>query len=43
MLTHDPGINGLDVHSLEAGYESPGRPIALLLHGFRVWLMAGDT
>ncbi len=28
------GINGLDVHVLEAGYESPGRPLALLLHGF---------
>ena len=28
------GINGLDVHILEAGYESPGRPLALLLHGF---------
>ena len=29
-----PGINGLDVHILEGGYESPGRPLALLLHGF---------
>jgi pimeloyl-ACP methyl ester carboxylesterase len=29
-----PGINGLDVHVLEAGYESPGRPAVLLLHGF---------
>ncbi|KAA1177292.1 alpha/beta hydrolase [Rhizobium tropici] len=28
------GINGLDVHILEGGYESPGRPLALLLHGF---------
>lgn len=28
------GVNGLDVHVLEAGYESPGRPLALLLHGF---------
>ncbi|MBW7968083.1 alpha/beta hydrolase [Bradyrhizobium sp. BR 10289] len=28
------GINGLDVHILEAGHESPGRPLALLLHGF---------
>ncbi|PJJ60561.1 alpha/beta fold hydrolase [Hymenobacter chitinivorans] len=28
------GVNGLDVHLLEAGYESPGRPLALLLHGF---------
>ncbi|MGY5802100.1 alpha/beta fold hydrolase [Rhizobium sp. LEGMi12c] len=27
-------VNGLDVHILEAGYESPGRPLALLLHGF---------
>ncbi|MGY3532742.1 pimeloyl-ACP methyl ester carboxylesterase [Bradyrhizobium sp. USDA 4452] len=28
------GVNGLDVHILEAGYESRGRPLALLLHGF---------
>jgi pimeloyl-ACP methyl ester carboxylesterase len=28
------GVNGLDFHILEAGYESPGRPLALLLHGF---------
>ena len=28
------GVNGLDVHTLEAGYEIPGRPLALLLHGF---------
>jgi hypothetical protein len=28
------GVNSLDVHILEAGYESPGRPLALLLHGF---------
>lgn len=28
------GVNGLDVHVLEAGYERPGRPLALLLHGF---------
>jgi pimeloyl-ACP methyl ester carboxylesterase len=28
------GVNGLDVHVLEGGYESPGRPLALLLHGF---------
>ena len=29
-----PGINGLTVHLLEAGFESPGRPCLLLLHGF---------
>ena len=29
-----PGINGLDVHVLEAGYEQKGRPAVLLLHGF---------
>src|ERR1700759_4700269 len=29
-----PGINGLDIHLLEAGHESPGRPAVLLLHGF---------
>lgn len=28
------GVNGLDVHILEAGHETPGRPLALLLHGF---------
>lgn len=27
------GINGLDIHYLEAGYETPGRP-CVLLHGF---------
>ncbi|MDR3474335.1 MAG: alpha/beta hydrolase [Devosia sp.] len=27
-------VNGLDVHILEAGFENPGRPLALLLHGF---------
>ena len=29
-----PAINGLDVHVLEAGHETPGRPAVLLLHGF---------
>lgn len=28
------GINGLDMHLLEAGYESGNRPCVLLLHGF---------
>ena len=28
------GINGLSLHILEAGFESPGRPLVLLLHGF---------
>jgi pimeloyl-ACP methyl ester carboxylesterase len=27
-------VNDLDVHILEAGYETPGRPLVLLLHGF---------
>jgi pimeloyl-ACP methyl ester carboxylesterase len=27
-------VNGLTVHILEAGYETPGRPAVLLLHGF---------
>ena len=31
---HLPAINGLDIHVLEAGYETPGRPAVLLLHGF---------
>ena len=28
------GVNGLRVHILEAGFEPPGRPCVLLLHGF---------
>jgi pimeloyl-ACP methyl ester carboxylesterase len=28
------GINGLDMHVLEAGFETSGRPCVLLLHGF---------
>ncbi|HLJ63877.1 MAG TPA: alpha/beta fold hydrolase [Stellaceae bacterium] len=28
------GVNGLSVHVLEAGFEEPGRPCVLLLHGF---------
>lgn len=28
------GINGLDMHVLEAGFEAKGRPAVLLLHGF---------
>jgi pimeloyl-ACP methyl ester carboxylesterase len=28
------GVNGLRVHVLEAGFEDPGRPLLLLLHGF---------
>lgn len=27
-------VNGLTVHMLEAGFETPGRPLVLLLHGF---------
>jgi pimeloyl-ACP methyl ester carboxylesterase len=27
-------VNGMTVHMLEAGFESPGRPAVLLLHGF---------
>ena len=27
-------INGLRVHMLEAGFEQPGRPLVVLLHGF---------
>ena len=29
-----PDINGLHMHVLEAGYETPDRPCVLLLHGF---------
>ena len=28
------GVNGLDMHILEAGFGSSGRPLVLLLHGF---------
>src|SRR6516162_2026253 len=28
------GVNGLDIHILEAGYALAGRPLVLLLHGF---------
>lgn len=28
------GINGLRMHILEAGFETPGKPCVLLLHGF---------
>jgi pimeloyl-ACP methyl ester carboxylesterase len=31
---HVSGVNGLAMHVLEAGYETPGRPAVLLLHGF---------
>jgi hypothetical protein len=27
-------VNGLRMHMLEAGFERPGRPCPLLLHGF---------
>jgi pimeloyl-ACP methyl ester carboxylesterase len=29
-----PNVNGMTVHILEAGHETPGRPCVLLLHGF---------
>lgn len=29
-----PGADGLRMHILEAGFEEPGRPLVLLLHGF---------
>jgi pimeloyl-ACP methyl ester carboxylesterase len=29
-----PGVNGITLHVLEAGFEEPGRPAILLLHGF---------
>ncbi|HUR35309.1 MAG TPA: alpha/beta hydrolase [Vicinamibacterales bacterium] len=28
------GVNGLRMHVLEAGYETPGRPALLLIHGY---------
>ena len=27
-------VNGLNVHILEAGFETPNRPCLLMLHGF---------
>jgi pimeloyl-ACP methyl ester carboxylesterase len=29
-----PNVNGLTVHILEAGFDAPGRPAILLMHGF---------
>jgi pimeloyl-ACP methyl ester carboxylesterase len=29
-----PDVNGMRMHVLEAGFETPGRPCVLLLHGF---------
>ena len=29
-----PGVNGLAMHILEGGHEAPGRPLALLVHGY---------
>lgn len=31
-LIHD--VNGITLHILESGYETPGRPLIVLLHGF---------
>lgn len=31
---HVPDVNGLRIHVLEAGFETPDRPALLLLHGF---------
>src|SRR5260221_10969655 len=31
---HIANVNGMTVHILDAGYEAPGRPSVLLLHGF---------
>src|SRR5215470_12536991 len=31
---HIENVNGMTVHILEAGYETPARPAVLLLHGF---------
>jgi pimeloyl-ACP methyl ester carboxylesterase len=28
------GVNGITMHALEAGFESPNRPAVLLIHGF---------
>ena len=34
-------VNGLAIHALEAGFETNGRPLILLLHGFRNSPIAG--
>src|ERR1700761_5672932 len=31
---HIPGVNGLGIHILESGFETPNRPCILLQHGF---------
>ena len=31
---HVDNANGLSMHILEGGHDDPGRPLALLLHGF---------
>jgi pimeloyl-ACP methyl ester carboxylesterase len=31
-LIHE--VNGITLHILEAGYDAPGRPLIVLLHGF---------
>jgi pimeloyl-ACP methyl ester carboxylesterase len=31
---HIAGVNGMNVHILESGYETPDRPAIVLLHGF---------
>jgi len=36
-----PNVNGLTVNILEAGFETPGRPLVLLLHGFPTSPTAG--
>ena len=39
------GVNGLRMHVLEAGFETPGRPALLLVHGLpraRLQLAQGD-
>ena len=28
------GVNGMTMHALEAGFETPNRPAVLLIHGF---------
>lgn len=37
------GINGLEVHVLEAGFETPHRPLVLLIHGFPNLHLAGAS
>lgn len=35
-------VNGITLHILEAGFDVPGRPLMVLLHGFPSLPIAGE-